>query len=134
MKNVIARLENRKVKLTGFTEYAAVRAAESKGEFPARHDWDSFFRDAKTMDEMKAGERPDTMFLSGLPIKWFCPRHHENDENVKPSEVLFKRIFEKFGAVRNIDIPICDAYRDKMKTSLSGLQHFSYDNDTYFEG
>jgi splicing factor, arginine/serine-rich 17 len=134
LKNIIAKLDNRKVRIAGFTEYASVRAVETKGDFPSRHDWDSFFRDAKNMDEMKPGERPDTVFLSGMPIKWFRPRHQENDETIKPSENLFKRIFEKYGTVRCVDIPICDVYRDKMKSSLTGLKHFSFDNDTYFEG
>lgn len=134
LKNVITRLDGRKVKLTGFSDYAHVKAVETKCEFATRHDWDSFFRDAKNMDEMKGGERPDTVYLSNLPIKWFCPRHHENDDNVKPSESLFKRIFEKFGEVRAVDVPICDPYRNQMKTGLSGLKNFSFDNDTYFEG
>ena len=134
LKNVVARLDGRKVKLNGFSEYAQVKAMEMKCEFATRHDWDSFFRDAKNMDEMKAGERPDTLFLSNLPIKWFCPRHQENVEGVKPSESLFKRIFEKFGEVRAVDIPICDPYRNQMKAALTGLKNFSFDNDMYFEG
>ncbi|CRK98148.1 CLUMA_CG011516, isoform A [Clunio marinus] len=134
LKNVLARLDGRKVKLTGYNDYAQVRATEAKSDFPSRHDWDTFFRDAKNMDEMKAGERPDTMYLSNLPIKWFCSRHHENEENVKPSEVLFKRIFEKFGEVKLVDIPICDPYRHKMKSGLTGLRDFSFENDMYFEG
>lgn len=134
LKHVILRLDGRQVKLTGFSDYIKVRAVESKSEFPTRHDWDSFFRDAKNMDEMKAGERPDTVYLSNLPIRWFCPRHHENDDIVKPSESLFKRIFEKFGEVRCVDIPICDPYRDQMKGGLTGLKNLSFDDETYFEG
>lgn len=83
---------------------------------------------------MKSGERPDTVYISNLPIRWFCPRHHENDDVVKPSETLFKRIFEKFGEVKCVDIPICDPYRDQMKSGLTGLKKFSFDNETYFEG
>lgn len=134
LKHVVARLDGRQVKLNGFTEYVKVRAFEAKSQFPSKHDWDSFFRDARHMNEMHAGERPDTVYISNLPIRWFCPRHHENDDSVKPSEVLFKRIFEKFGDVRTVDIPICDPYRDQMKSGLTGLKNFSYDNETYFEG
>lgn len=127
-------MDGRQIKLTGFTEYIKLRALESKDEFPTRHDWDSFFRDAKNMDEMKAGERPDTIYLSNLPIKWFCPRHQENENGIKPSENLFKRIFEKYGDVRCVDIPICDIYRPQMKSHMTGLKTFSFDNETYFEG
>ena len=111
-----------------------VRASESKVEFPTRHDWDSFFRDAKNMDEMKAGERPDTIHISNLPIKWFAPRHMENEPNCKPSENIFKRIFEKFGEVRMVDIPICDPYRQHMKAHMTGANTFNFENEMYFEG
>lgn len=122
------------IKLANFTEHVRVRASEAKDDFPTRHDWDTFFRDARNMDEMKAGERPDTIHISNLPITWFCPRHMENAEHPKPSENIFKRIFEKFGEVRCVDIPICDPYRTKMKSHLTGAQTFSFDNEVYFEG
>ncbi|XP_049538323.1 A-kinase anchor protein 17A-like [Anopheles darlingi] len=134
LKAVLARLDGRPLKLAGFDESVKVRASEAKDDFPTRHDWDSFFRDARNMDEMKAGERPDTIHFSNLPIKWFCPRHAENEDNVKPSESIFKRIFEKFGEVRAVDIPICDPYRSQMKAHMSGMKKFSFDQEMYFEG
>ena len=36
-----------------------------------RADWDEFFKDNKDMNELKAGERPDTLVLNNLPCKWF---------------------------------------------------------------
>uniref|UniRef100_A0A7G3A7W5 Putative a-kinase anchor protein 17a n=1 Tax=Lutzomyia longipalpis TaxID=7200 RepID=A0A7G3A7W5_LUTLO len=134
LKNVVARIDGRMIKLANFSEHVRVRASEAKDDFPTRHDWDTFFRDARNMDEMKAGERPDTIHISNLPITWFCPRHMENSDNPKPSESIFKRIFEKFGEVRCVDIPICDPYRPKMKAHLQGLKTFSFENETYFEG
>ncbi|XP_059611554.1 A-kinase anchor protein 17A [Phlebotomus argentipes] len=134
LKNVLARLDGRMIKLANFSENVRVRGSEAKDDFPTRHDWDTFFRDARNMDEMKAGERPDTIHISNLPITWFCPRHMENTDNPKPSENIFKRIFEKFGEVRCVDIPICDPYRTKMKAHLTGAQTFSFDNEVYFEG
>lgn len=44
------------MKLSGYPEVLKIRAVEAKSMFPSRHDWDSFFRDAKNMNEMKAGE------------------------------------------------------------------------------
>lgn len=86
------------------------------------------------MDEMKPGERPDTIYISHLPVRWFCPRHMENDKNVKPSESIFKRIFERFGEVRLVDIPLCDPYRQQMKSHISGIKTFSFDQEEFFEG
>ena len=37
-----------------------------------RADWDSFFRENKEMNEMKAGERPDTVKLENMPCKWWA--------------------------------------------------------------
>lgn len=134
MRNVLERIDNRPIKLEGFKEVFRIKAAEAKSDFPTRHDWDSFFRDATNMDEMKAGERPDTIYIANLPIKWFAPRHMENGENLKPSESIFKRIFEKFGDVAHVDIPICDPYRSKMKSYMTGLKTYSFEQDTFFEG
>lgn len=122
------------MKLLNFVESVKIRASEVKDSSANRHDWDSFFRDARNMDEMKPGERPDTIHLSNLPIGWFCPRHMEGTSNQKPSESIFKRIFEKFGEVRCVDIPICDPYRTQMKSKMSGLSTFSFDQELYFEG
>lgn len=134
LRHVLGRLDGRPIRLPGFSESVKLRASEAKDDFPTRHDWDSFFRDARNMDEMKAGERPDTIHFANLPIKWFCPRHMENEANAKPSESIFKRIFEKFGDVRCVDIPICDPYRSQMKAHMSGMQKFSFDQEMYFEG
>lgn len=135
LKNVISRIDGRSLKLNGFSDLFKVRASEAKDDSPTRHDWDSFFRDTRDMDEMKAGQRPDTVHISNLPITWFCPRHMENEDKVKPSENIFKRIFEKFGSVRYVDIPICDPYRSQMKAHMSGMKTFSFDNqEICFEG
>ncbi|XP_064553511.1 A-kinase anchor protein 17A isoform X1 [Drosophila montana] len=133
LRLAIDRLDGVALRLSGFSDAFRVRCTETKDEFPTRHDWDSYFRDARNMDEMKAGERPDTIHITHLPIRWFCARHAENDEHVKPSESIFKRIFEKFGRVRTVDIPICDPYRKSMQSDISGMRTFSFEQDVLFE-
>ncbi|XP_030375763.1 A-kinase anchor protein 17A isoform X2 [Scaptodrosophila lebanonensis] len=133
LRVAIERLDGASLRLSSFSESFRVRCTEAKDEFPTRHDWDSYFRDARNMDEMKAGERPDTIHLTHLPIRWFCPRHSEHDENVKPSESIFKRIFEKYGRVRAVDIPICDPYRKSMGADINGMRTFSFEQDVLFE-
>lgn len=134
LKPILSRLDGNSLKISGYNEVCRIRASEARDNFPKRHDWDSYFRDARNMDEKKPGERPDTIHISNLPIRWFCPRHQENDDVVKPSESIFKRIFEKFGSVRVVDIPICDPFRKDMKTHMSGMKTFSFDQELYFEG
>lgn len=90
LPRVLARLDLQQLNLSGFSNVLKVRAAEAKDDFPTRHSWNSYFRDAKHMNELKAGERPDTIHITGLPVKWFT----EDNTNV-PSESLITKIFKK---------------------------------------
>lgn len=132
--HLIALLDGRSMKLNTFAQSFKIRAAEAKQDFPTKHTWDTFFRDAKNMNEMRTGERPDTVHISNLPIKWFVAPQNSNEEDAKPSQKIFHRIFEKFGHIRVVDIPICDPYRKKMKEHMSGMRTFTFDEDTFFEG
>ncbi|XP_042529405.1 A-kinase anchor protein 17A-like [Dipodomys spectabilis] len=122
----LARLDGKTIKLSGFAEALRVRAAEFKSDFPTRHDWDSFFRDARDMNETLPGERPDTVHLEGLPCKWFAPGGSE-----RPSEDVLVSVFEKFGAIRHVDIPMLDPYREEM-TGRS-FHTFSFGGHLNFE-
>ena len=55
----------------GFTEPLSVKAECAKPDFPTRIDWDQFFASNKNLDEKEPGERPDTVYISGLPFDWF---------------------------------------------------------------
>lgn len=134
MENVLAKLDMKTIKLSGFHEALKVRAAEAKPPFPTRHDWDSFFRENKTMNDMKAGERPDTIHFENLPSKWFVNYQDKSGQaSDKPSEFVLKKAFATFGEVRIVDIPLLDPYRSKMKKSLSGISTFTFGQDLVFE-
>jgi arginine/serine-rich splicing factor 17 len=60
-------------------------------DFPTRYDWDSFFRDAKDMNDTVPGERPDTIRLEGLPCRWFTLPDGPPD---RPSEMALQTIFQ----------------------------------------
>ena len=80
------------IKLSGFTELLKIRAAEAKPVFPSRNDWDSFFKNSKAMNEMKPGERPDTIYLKNLPTKWFLNQQDRSGvAKDKPSEFVLKK-------------------------------------------
>ncbi|XP_060785027.1 A-kinase anchor protein 17A isoform X2 [Neoarius graeffei] len=129
VKRFLANLDGKSIKLSGFTDVLKVRAAETKMDFPTRHDWDSFFRDAKDMNETVPGERPDTVHLEGLPCKWFTQKEASSD---KPSEDALKCVFEKFGKIRNVDIPMLDPYREEM--TGKNFNTFSFGGHLNFEG
>lgn len=133
LDRVLGQLDNRVVQLNDYPEPLKLKASEAKSEFPSRHMWDSFFRDATDMDEMKPGERPDTIHISNIPISWFVP-DREPDKDAPPSDSMFKKVFEKFGAIRQVDVPAADPFRKQMKEGMRGITIPVGDSTLYFEG
>ncbi|XP_054471336.1 A-kinase anchor protein 17A isoform X2 [Anoplopoma fimbria] len=129
VKSLLARLDGKTIKLSGFTDVLKVRAIENKVDFPTRHDWDSFFRDAKDMNETLPGERPDTIHLEGIPCRWFSQKDSPYPD--RPSEDVLIAVFEKFGKVRNVDIPMLDPYREEMLDK--NFNTFSFGGHLNFE-
>jgi arginine/serine-rich splicing factor 17 len=133
LPGLILKLDSKSIKLSGFSDVLKVRAAEAKIPFPTRHVWDSFFREAKNMNEMKPGERPDTLHICNIPCKWFTLPEYQ-DKDIKPSEYIFRKVFETFGEIRYVDVPCTDPYRSRMKHKNTGINTFSFDEEHVFEG
>uniref|UniRef100_A0A1A8KII2 A kinase (PRKA) anchor protein 17A n=1 Tax=Nothobranchius kuhntae TaxID=321403 RepID=A0A1A8KII2_NOTKU len=129
VKSLLSRLDGKTIKLSGFTDVLKVRAVENKMDFPTRHDWDSFFRDAKDMNETLPGERPDTIHLEGLPCRWFS--HKDSQFPDRPSEDVLMSVFQTFGKVRHVDIPMLDPYREEMLDK--NFSTFSFGGHLNFE-
>ena len=86
------------------------------------------------MNEMKAGERPDTIHVTNLPTKWFLNSQDRSGvSHDRPSEYVLKKVFGVYGDIRSVDIPSLDPYREKMKSSISGIQTFSFGQDLVFD-
>ncbi|QQP49322.1 Akinase anchor protein 17Alike, partial [Caligus rogercresseyi] len=101
MDQVLKSLDMKTIKLSGFKEVLKVRAAEAKTSFPNN----------KHMNELKPGERPDTLHISNLPNKWFINYHDRSGiSRDKPSEYVLRKVFSAFGEVRVVDIPLLDPY------------------------
>ncbi|CAL9690632.1 unnamed protein product [Knipowitschia caucasica] len=129
VKNLLTRLDGKTIKLSGFTDVLKVRAVENKVDCPTRHDWDSFFRDAKDMNEALPGERPDTIHLEGLPGRWFSQKDSPHPD--RPSEDVLIAVFETFGKIRKVDIPMLDPYREDMLDK--NFNTFSFGGHLNFE-
>lgn len=66
----------------------------------------------------KPGERPDTVHIANLPCKFF-----NIGDNIRPSEGVVKRVFQKFGEIRQMDIPVLDPYRPKIDPAIDARKH-----------
>ncbi|TRZ02350.1 hypothetical protein DNTS_019002 [Danionella cerebrum] len=127
VKRILGKLEGKTIKLSGFTDPLKIRSVENKVDFPTRHDWDSFFRDANDMNETVPGERPDTVHLEGLPCRWFTQKGLFPE---RPSEMVLQTVFQCFGPVRAVDIPMLDPYRQEERS----FSTFSFGGNLHFEG
>ncbi|BHF73145.1 anchor protein 17A [Sparganum proliferum] len=116
VRKVLTSVDSQRIKLSGFPQALRVRATEAQIDCPRRHDWDAFFRDAKDMDETKNGERPDTVVIDNLPVRWFAADVHRStgsafgsiSKSSWPSAQILKDVFEIYGKIRRVDIPMLD--------------------------
>lgn len=115
MRPVLSCLDERTLKLSGFPDALRVRAAELRADFPSRHAWDAFFRDAPDMGMGLPGERPRHSACGGaaLPLVraqggqfWACSSGSGTSD--RPSEELLRQVFCTYGDIRHVDIPMLD--------------------------
>lgn len=139
MLKVMHQLEDQTIKLSGFSEVLRVHCTEAKLNFPQRHDWTAFFRDAQNLNELKPGERPDTVVLQNLPCKWFSDNSPTSPNPAKGppptdlSEGKIKDIFSAFGKIRAVDIPMCDPSRSQKTTGGISNGLISFGHEVVFE-
>lgn len=55
IEKVVVKLNDKFIKLIDIKEPMRVKAKEAKLDFPSRHSWDAYFRDAVDMNENKPG-------------------------------------------------------------------------------
>lgn len=79
------------------------------------------------MNELKAGERPDTLHITGLPVKWFS-----EDGGKTPSESLVAKIFRRYGNVKRVDVPAADPYRSRMRLGKP-MHTFNHEEGVFFD-
>ncbi len=102
IKNLLLKFDGCSIQLSTYMEPIKVRVAEAKIAYPTRHEWDTFYSsNAQVFSELKPGERPDTVHVQDLPIKWFVDK--KLDPN-KPSETYIREIFSLFGEIRTVDM------------------------------
>ncbi|XP_062513892.1 A-kinase anchor protein 17A-like [Corticium candelabrum] len=119
LRKAVLVLNKKTIKLSGFTELLRIQASEVDLSYPGKKDWESYFRERgiSSYDDGLPGERPDTVRLRGLPSKWLST----DDSNSKPSIDVVRRVFEKFGSLRNVEVLDLASARQQLGFSSGGF-------------
>ncbi|XP_015842590.1 A-kinase anchor protein 17A isoform X1 [Peromyscus maniculatus bairdii] len=115
-----AKLHGKIIKLNGLKTDLKVVATDAQGEwehFPKEKEA-SVVAGAEDQDHDKS---PDSIYFEGLPCKWFAPKGSSGE---KPCEEILRVVFESFGKIKNVDIPMLDPYREVMTGGSFGGFNF----------
>ncbi|XP_066213492.1 A-kinase anchor protein 17B-like [Saccopteryx leptura] len=115
-----AKLHGKIVRLSGLKTDLKIVATDAQGEL------EHFPKEEELPSSDGTDERPDSIHFKGLPCKWFAPKGSSGE---KPCEEILRVVFETFGKIKNVDIPMLDPYREVMTGGSfgcfsSGLQTF----------
>lgn len=69
----------------------------------------------------------NSVFLILYFLTYSCLRVETNNSKMKPSETMVRTLFEVFGPLRSIDIPMLDPYRPKIVHNYSNTSSFGHD-------
>ncbi|XP_053129849.1 A-kinase anchor protein 17B-like isoform X2 [Hemicordylus capensis] len=108
------KLHGKMIKLNGFKDDLQVVATEEPPDFPASQELEPILNDGELLDEDFAEQSravPGCIHLEGLPCKWFALKGSDSET---PSEDVLRAVFESFGKIKNVDIPMLDPYREEM--------------------
>ncbi|XP_032187067.1 A-kinase anchor protein 17B [Mustela erminea] len=120
-----AKLHGKIIKLNGLKTDLKVVATDAQGE------WERFPREKEASvsdgaEEQDQDKSPDSIYFAGLPCKWFAPKGSSGE---KPCEEILRVVFESFGKIKNVDIPMLDPYREVMTSGNFG--GFSFGLQTF---
>ncbi|XP_032247327.1 A-kinase anchor protein 17B isoform X2 [Phoca vitulina] len=120
-----AKLHGKIIKLNGLKTDLKVVATDAQGE------WERFPREKEASasdgaEEQDQDKSPDSIYFEGLPCKWFAPKGSSGE---KPCEEILRVVFESFGKIKNVDIPMLDPYREVMTGGTFG--GFSFGLQTF---
>ncbi|XP_052027065.1 A-kinase anchor protein 17B [Apodemus sylvaticus] len=115
-----AKLHGKIIKLNGLKTDLKVVATDAQGE------WEQFPKEKEASvtegaEEQDHDKSPDSIYFEGLPCKWFAPKGSSGE---KPCEEILRVVFESFGKIKNVDIPMLDPYREVMTGGSFGGFNF----------
>ena len=100
LRKVILLLNGKTIKLRGFSDPLKMKARRAEEPYPTKATWEEHFisRGVDTFDEGRPGERPDTIHVKGLPVRWFTSKNSDG----RPCPKALTQAFQKFGKVRQV--------------------------------
>ncbi|XP_053525749.1 A-kinase anchor protein 17B-like [Artibeus jamaicensis] len=119
------KLHGKIIKLNGLKTDLKVVATDAQGEWehlPQEQEAPS----SDGADELDCNKSPHSIHFQGLPCKWFAPKGSSGE---KPCEEILRVVFESFGKIKNVDIPMLDPYREVMTGGSFG--GFSFGLQTF---
>ncbi|KAH0630857.1 hypothetical protein JD844_004164 [Phrynosoma platyrhinos] len=108
------KLHGKMIKLNGFNDDLQVVATEASPDFLTPQELEANVNDRGLQEEDFAEQSKDIadcIHLEGLPCRWFALKGSGSEI---PSEDVLRAVFESFGKIKNIDIPMLDPYREEM--------------------
>ncbi|XP_060106285.1 A-kinase anchor protein 17B-like isoform X2 [Heteronotia binoei] len=108
------KLHGKMIKLNGFKDDLQVVATEASPDLPTPQESEAILTDREMMEEdlaEQSSDVPNCIHLEGLPCKWFALRGSGSET---PNEDILRAVFESFGKIKNVDIPMLDPYRQEM--------------------
>lgn len=132
-KVLLTKLDNSLVQMSNYVDCLRVRAAEAKLVYPNRYEWESFYKEGESdqipIELKKPGERPDTIYITDLPCKWFADRkiimYTSDFSTIKPSEMIVREVFSIFGEIRLVDLILHNNGSKKPAAELFGFNNES---------
>ena len=102
MRKIVLLLHGKSMKLSGFSELLKLKAKQLLPPQPTKAECEEYFhaRGVSMFEEGRPGERPDTVRIKGLPVKWFVSKTSEG----RPCPKVLAQAFQRFGTVRQVGI------------------------------
>lgn len=102
LRKIVLLLHGKSMKLSGFSELLKLKAKQLQSPQPTKPEWEEYFqsRGVSTFEDGRPGERPDTVKIGGLPVKWFVSKTSDG----RPCPKVLLQSFQKFGPVSQVGI------------------------------
>nr|XP_034969694.1 A-kinase anchor protein 17B-like [Zootoca vivipara] len=108
------KLHGKMIKVSCFKDDLQVVVMEPFSDLLTAQELEPTLNTRELPEEDLAEQRkdsPDCIHLEGLPRKWFAVK---GSGSQSPSEDVLRAVFENFGKIKNVDIPMLDPYREEV--------------------